>query len=204
MEFKRRKIKGRSSDTYKEWVSDCGFFRITFHNNYGFRHYYACVKVESRNGVSDFVWDFAFRRGPHRTFKKAVESCEKSKRLWDAFIKLSHSKGRRDGKLLELRMRAPTVFFNLPLWVRKEADPSLIRMLFPSSKPQVDSDENTDNPSSSSATEPAEAAKASKPAKSRKKKKKKTDSASSRKQKGKRKDYESTKQSNSDSSQLAR
>lgn len=127
MEFKRRRVKGRNRQTYKEWVSDCGFFRITWTDLYGLKHYHACVKVECPTG---FRWDFALRRGPHKTFKKAVESCEKSVRLWEAFIKLSHSPGRRDGKLLTLRARAPEVFFYLPLWVRDKADSSLIQMLF--------------------------------------------------------------------------
>jgi hypothetical protein len=134
MEFRRRKAKGRSQQTYKEWVSDCGFFRITWINEYGYKHYQACVKVECK--THPFRWEFALRRGPYKTFKKAVEGCEKNKRLWDAFIKLSHSPGRRDGKLLALKMREPTVFFSLPLWVRQEAEPGLVRMLLcPSSQP---------------------------------------------------------------------
>jgi hypothetical protein len=164
VEFKRRKVKGRSSETYKEWVSDCGFFRITWINEYSYKHYQACVKVESTDGVHPFRWDFAYRRGPHKTFKKAVESCERNKRLWDAFVKLSHSTGRRDGKLLELKCRAPTVFFSLPMWVRKEADPALIRMLYPCPGSPSDHDESTEvseptssaDSSSSSASEPAE------------------------------------------------
>lgn len=141
MEFKKR--KRRSADDHKEWVSDCGFFRITLFEQYGYRYYHASVKVERADGIAEpqFRWELAYRRGPYKTFKKAVEGCEKNKRLWDAFVKLSHSPGRRDSKLIELKVRAPYVFFTLPLWVRKEADPALIRMLFPCPHSTCDQDD---------------------------------------------------------------
>jgi hypothetical protein len=152
MEFKRRKAKGRSRETYKLWVSDCGFFRINWTNEWGYKHYHACVKVEAPNG---FRWEFALRRGPHKTFKKAVESCEKNKRLWDAFIKLSHAPGRRDGKLLQLKVRAPSVFFSVPLFVREQADPALIDMLLCPSKDRNDSTEASEITSSNDTAGPS-------------------------------------------------
>lgn len=129
MEFTRRKVRGHSQKTHKMWVSDCGDYRISWTNEYGFPHYYACVLTERFDGET--WWNFALRRGPYKTRKKAAEECERNKKLWEAFIKLSHSDGRRDSRLETLKARAPNVFTSLPVWVRPLAEPSLIKMLFP-------------------------------------------------------------------------
>lgn len=129
MEFTRRTVRGRSQKLYKEWASDCGNYRITWTNENGFSSYYGLVLAERFDGKT--WWDFAIRRGPYRTQTKAVKECERHKKLWDAFVKLSHASGRRDSRLDTLKAKAPTVFSSMPVWVRTLADPSLIKMLFP-------------------------------------------------------------------------
>lgn len=142
MEFTRRKVRGRSQKLHKLWVSDCGNYRITWNNEHGFRHYYGLVLTERFDGTT--WWNFAVRRGPYKTRTKAAEECERNKKLWDAFIKLSYSDGRRDGRLDTLKARASFVFRSLPVWVRSEAEPSLIKMLLPC-KIQNQSDDSEDS-----------------------------------------------------------
>jgi len=101
---------------------------ITWTNQYGYKHYHAMVKCEWRG---EEKLHFADRMGPYKTFNKAVEGCERNRKLWDAFIKLSQSPGRRDGKFLELKARAPYVFMFIPKWVVPEADGHFVRMMFP-------------------------------------------------------------------------
>lgn len=146
MEFQRRKTKGRRQDTYKQWVSDCGFFRISWHKEYDSEHYHACVRVESKHLGER--WEFTMRRDTYRTYNAALESCVKYKKFWDAFVQLSHATGRRDGKLQSLKARAPMVFANLPLWVRAEAKPDLMEMLW--AKPKQNQDEDTTDSDTSS------------------------------------------------------
>jgi hypothetical protein len=139
MEFKRKRVKG-SQKTHKLWVSDCGDYRVSWTDEYGFPHYYAAVRTERFDGK--VWWNFVGRRGTYKTRKKAFEECERNKKLWEAFIKLSHSDGRRDTRLTTLKDRAPNVFTSLPVWVRPLAEPKLIEILFPCLLIQ-DQDEDT-------------------------------------------------------------
>jgi len=125
MEFTPKRVKGRTKSEYREWYSDCGQYRVSWSVISGV--YQACVKTQRHDGTS--WWNFAYRRGPYKTRKAASEACEDNRKLWDAFIQLSHSDGRRDGRLDTLVARAPNLFKSVPVWVLPEADPSLVRML---------------------------------------------------------------------------
>ena len=78
MNFKLRIIKGRSRKFYKEWRDETKRYRITWIREVGGvsvpPHFCACVRIKLPNGRE--MWDFAGRRGPCKTFKKAVEACE--------------------------------------------------------------------------------------------------------------------------------
>lgn len=141
MDFKRKKPKG--SET-RRWVSECKNYCITLRHTYC-----ATVLVEKGDGR---WWNFVQGNPPHKSigkFKRAAQACERHKRLWDAFVKLSHSDGRRDSRLATLRIRAPEVFWYIPLWVRREADPSLILMLCPRPADPSDDTEVSETSSSS-------------------------------------------------------
>jgi hypothetical protein len=77
MNFKLRTIKGRSRKLYKEWLDETRRYRITWIREVGGirvpPHFYACVRIKLPNGRE--LWDFADRRGPYKTFRKAVEAC---------------------------------------------------------------------------------------------------------------------------------
>lgn len=125
MEFKSKRVKGKQKSEYREWHSDCGQYRISWSATSGV--YQACVKTKSFDGRT--WWNFAYRRGPYKTRKAAAAGCDDNRKLWEAFVKLSHSDGRRDGRLDTLVARAQSVFKSVPVWVLGEAEPSLVRML---------------------------------------------------------------------------
>ena len=91
MNFTRKKrIKGRSAKTYKEWHSDCGQYRITWRSQVSgvevTPRYFACVRcVRSPLDLTEY-WGFAFRRGPHKAFKAVVKACETNEKLWQQFL----------------------------------------------------------------------------------------------------------------------
>ncbi len=153
MEFQRRKVKGRTKDTYKEFWDTGRNYRITWCREYGGvriqGHYQACLKVV-RSFDDREVWiDFAGARRPYKTLKAAIAACENNERLWKAFIDLGQSTGRREARLEKLIHQSrvgnkPTVnvmLKNLPVWVIPEADPKLLRMLFPVGKKLKETDD---------------------------------------------------------------
>lgn len=128
MEFTRRKWKDKDKKTHRRWMDKSKSYQITWTNQYGYKHFHALVRCLWKG---EDKWHFAEKIGPYKTFKKAVEACEKNHKLWDAFIQLSHAPGRRDAKFLELKARAPQVFWFIPKWVWPEADGHFIRMMYP-------------------------------------------------------------------------
>jgi len=49
MQFKRKRICGKTQKTYKEWQSDCGHYRICWRNEIsglGSARYYAAVRCD--------------------------------------------------------------------------------------------------------------------------------------------------------------
>jgi|GEM_PF-3310044 len=99
MQFKRKRIRGKTQKTYKEWRSDCGHYRICWRNEIhglGSARYYATVRSDrgdrrdgSSGGSSEF-WDFATDRRPYRTLSAAKKACQKNQRVWQKFIDLAN------------------------------------------------------------------------------------------------------------------
>ncbi len=91
MNFTRKKrIKGRSAKTYKEWHSDCGQYRITWRSQVSgvevAPRYFACVRcVRSPLDLKEY-WGFALRRGPYKAFKACVKACGDNEKLWQQFL----------------------------------------------------------------------------------------------------------------------
>ena len=83
MQFKRRRIRGKTQKTYKEWRSDCGHYRVCWRNEVsglGPARYYAtvrCARGDGRNSSGEF-WDFAADRRPYRTLKAAQQACHQN------------------------------------------------------------------------------------------------------------------------------
>ena len=91
MNFTRKKrIKGRSAQTYKEWHSNCGQYRITWRSQvWGIEvtpRYFACVRcVRSPLDPAEY-WGFAARRGTYKSFKAVVKACVENEKLWQQFL----------------------------------------------------------------------------------------------------------------------
>lgn len=146
MEFKRRKVRGLSSRTHREWLSACGNYRIAWScEMFGVRvppRFYACVQTTRFDGSS--WWNFVGRRGPYKTFRKAVEECQRNQSHWNEFLQLCQAPGRRRERLKELQARAGNVMRTVPVWVQQQADPTLLRMLFPRPKAAAEEVEPSD------------------------------------------------------------
>jgi hypothetical protein len=157
MEFVRKRKVGYSQKTYRVWHSAGGHpidgqYRIIWRNEVmGVRvraGYHATVL--SRNGQGQEFWSFATARRPFKTFKLAVEACEKNFRLWQAFIAITDTdrKGRADRvRALDAKAvigsgaAAHKVMSVLPVWVQAKAEPFLIRLLFPVGRRLAEDDE---------------------------------------------------------------
>jgi hypothetical protein len=137
----KKRIKGKTIKTYREWWSDCGNYRITWRNEVSGVEvdpgFFACVKcVVSDQDCTEYI-GFAHRRGLNRTLKAAIKQCEGGKKAWDRFLRIS---GR--AKVTQFRrLRAETMvgvgknrysaFTDIPVWVIEEADERLLKILCP-------------------------------------------------------------------------
>lgn len=142
MDFKQRKrIKGRSVKTYKEWWSECGEYRITWRKEvFGVEvdpGFYACVRCVISHQNQTEYWGFANRRGLNRTLKAAIQSCEDGKKVWERFLRIT---GR--AKVTQFRrLKVDTLvgkgknkysaLTDIPAWVVEEADQRLLNILMP-------------------------------------------------------------------------
>jgi len=142
MDFKQKKrIKGRTVKTYREWWSDCGEYRITWRNGvFGVEvdpGFYACVRCVVSHRDQREYWGFANRRGLNRTLKAAKKSCEDGKKAWERFLRIT---GR--AKVTQFRrLKVDTMvgkgknrysaLTDIPLWVVQEADQRLLNILSP-------------------------------------------------------------------------
>ncbi len=140
----RKRIKGRTVKTYKEWLSDCGEYRITWRREVfdvevdpGF---YACVRCVISHRDPTVYWGFANRRGLNRTLKAAIKSCEDGQKVWKRFLNIT---GR--AKVTQFRrLVADTIvgvgknrysaLTDIPMWVVEEADQRLLNILTPEGK----------------------------------------------------------------------
>jgi hypothetical protein len=114
MNFKPRSIKGRSRKLYKEWFDETNQYRIVWTREVcGVRvppHFFATVRTVLPDGHE--MWDFVGRRGPYKTFKKAIEDCEANQRLWTRAMQASGIRSLKD-----VFGRLP---IGMPIWVKKK------------------------------------------------------------------------------------
>jgi hypothetical protein len=137
----KKRIKGKSIKTYKEWWSDCGEYRITWRKEFeGIEvdpGYFACVRCVISHLDQTEYWGFAHRRGLNRTLKAAKKSCEEGKKVWERFLSIT---GR--AKVTQYRrLKADTVvqvgrsrysaLTDIPRWVIERAEQPLLNILTP-------------------------------------------------------------------------
>jgi len=149
MEFKRKRIRGKTQKTYKEWQSECGYYRVCWRNeipSLGSARYYATVRCDRGDGrdSSKEFWDFAADRRPYRTLKAAQEACQKNQRVWLQFIDLADAsrKGRLDRARQQIANSVvgtkPTTGRILnscpPVWARPKLAPWLLHLVSPDRK----------------------------------------------------------------------
>ena len=99
MQFRRRRVRGKTQTTYKEWRSDCGHYRVFWRNEIpglGSARYYATVRCRRDDGTE--FWDFAADRRAYRTLNTAQQACRQNQQTWQKFIDLADAprKGRLD------------------------------------------------------------------------------------------------------------
>jgi hypothetical protein len=137
MDFRRKRVIGKKGKEYREWYDETRQYRINWRSQVAGVSvppcYYACVKTLRFDGQS--YWEFAAHRRPYKTLKAAIEACEFNRKIWNAFLAIPDSPGRKLPKLNILKERARAgsgrPMQSLPVWVAKKADQRLIEMLFP-------------------------------------------------------------------------
>lgn len=140
MNFNRKKrIKGRSAKTYKEWHSDCGQYRITWRSQVcGVDmppRYFATIRcVRSPLDQTEY-WGFAARRGTYKSRKAAIKACELNEKYWKMFLAME---GRdKVAQVRDLKVRsslgsgtsAYCTMHELPAWVFLQLSPRQINLL---------------------------------------------------------------------------
>jgi hypothetical protein len=155
MEFTRkRNARGRTQKTYKEWYDETDQYRITWRSEYmGItvpEMFYACVRCLVRPTGLETFWNFCGKQGPYKTMKKAIESCERHRRIWETFFKIAAGpyKGRAD-RLRALDEKATfgngfdgvRVMSMIPAWVRDVAEPGALRLLDQPRRPTHEEEE---------------------------------------------------------------
>ena len=149
MQFKRKRIRGKTQKTYKEWRSNCGHYRVCWRNEnpgLGSARYYATVRSDRgsvRDGSNEF-WDFAADRRPYRTLKAAQKACEKNQRVWQKFIDLANvtRKGRLDrarhqiaNSVVGTKPTASRILNSCPpVWAIPKLAPWLLNLVSPDHK----------------------------------------------------------------------
>jgi len=145
MQFKRKRIRGKTQKTYKEWRSDCGHYRVCWRNelpSLGSTRYYATVRCNRGDGCdSGEFWEFAADRRPYRTLKAAQKACQKNQCVWLQFIDLAGAprKGRIDRARQQITHSVvgskPTTGHILnscpPIWALPKLAPWLLRLVSP-------------------------------------------------------------------------
>ena len=145
MQFKRRRIRGKTQKTYKEWRSDCGHYRACWRNEIaglGSARYYAAVCCDRGDGRE--FWDFAADRRPYRTLKAAQQTCQNNQQVWQQFIDLADAprKGRNELARQQITRSVvgtkPTTGRILnsctPIWALPKLAPWLLQLVSPDRK----------------------------------------------------------------------
>jgi hypothetical protein len=122
--FARKRVKGRTAKTYKEWYSGSGQYRINWRSEVaGVQvdpYYQACVRCTTSGRE---YWGFAGRRGPYRTLKAAKEACETNRKLWEKLLavdgrdKVSQIRDLRDRAMIGPAKNTHCILDELPVWV---------------------------------------------------------------------------------------
>ena len=149
MLFKRRRIRGKSQKTYKEWWSGCGGYRVCWRNEIpglGSARYYAtvrCCRGDGREGSSEF-WDFAADRRPYRTLNAAKQACHQNQQTWQRFIDLADAprKGRNElarqqivGSVVGTKPTTGRILNSCPpVWALPKLAPWLLQLVSPDRK----------------------------------------------------------------------
>ncbi|REJ65589.1 MAG: hypothetical protein DWQ31_16755 [Planctomycetota bacterium] len=156
MQFKRKRMKGKTQKTYKEWRSECGNYRICWRNeisSLGSARYYATVLCRRDDGFE--FWDFAAERKPYRTLQTAQKACERSQRVWEKFIGLKRAprKGRMDRARAQIaasvvgkKGTAGRIIGSCPpVWVKPRLNPQLLKLICPSWQRSPSDDDSEGN-----------------------------------------------------------
>ena len=137
----KKRIKGKSIKTYREWWSDCGEYRITWRKEvFGVEvdpGYFACVRCVVTHRDQTEYWGFAHRRGLNRTLKAAMKSCEDGQRVWKQFLritgraKVTQFRRLQAGTMVGKGKNRYSALVDIPMWVVEEADMRLLNILSP-------------------------------------------------------------------------
>ncbi len=79
MNWMKKRVRGRTSKTFKRWVSECGDYRIEWRGEYEPGRWYATVDV-------GWMWSFAGKRGAYRTQSAAMKAAEYHRRCWERYL----------------------------------------------------------------------------------------------------------------------
>ena len=145
MNFKRKRIRGKTQKTYKQWRSECGHYRICWRNEIhglGSARYYATVRCLRPDGSG--FWDFATDRRPYRTMKATQQACHQHQQTWQKFIDLTDAprKGRNELARQQITCSVvgskPTASHILnscpPVWALPKLAPWLLNLVSPDRK----------------------------------------------------------------------
>ena len=149
MQFKRKRIPGKTQKTYKEWRSDCGHYRVCWRNeipSLGSARYYATVRSDQGDGCDGGkeFWDFAADRRPYRTLKAAQQACHQNQQTWQKFIDLADAprKGRNElarqqiiGSVVGTKPTTGRILNSCPpIWAQPKLAPWLLNLVCPGRK----------------------------------------------------------------------
>jgi hypothetical protein len=119
MIFKLRRSK---SKWCKEWYDASKQYRITCVKCVdGIKitpHYHALVKLTLPKRT---MWDFADRRGPYKTRRKAIEACERHQKLWEKALE-----AKTKTELFAILGQLPV---GIPEWVHGSLSPQFRQLL---------------------------------------------------------------------------
>lgn len=125
MEFHQQ----QDTTAYKSWRDESGQYQVVWRSEYDGitvpSVFYASVRCRNFNGGD--LWDFADRRGPYKTFKKAAEGCHRHQRAWLKFLKIMD--GPYKGRAEKLRNLDRCILSTRPWWVLEQGGDKVWREL---------------------------------------------------------------------------
>jgi len=120
MEFKRRKKRGHSQKTYKQWFSEDDGYRIIWRAEACGVRITPCYEAAVRTVIPNYggtdevfeMWDFVSDRRCYRTLEAAQKDCERHQKQW---LEARQASGVRD--LTRIFGKLP---LGIPVWVKKK------------------------------------------------------------------------------------